>query len=278
MNAIQLFWKDARHFQLLYLGTFLGYGIWQLGWDMDIKKYLLIALTALITQIFGAYLTHKKDNGWKSALITTLGLCLLFKANAESTMILGAFLAIASKFVLKYEGKHIFNPANFGIIVTILLTQDAWISPGQWGSGTILLFLVGALGTMIIFKVGRIDISLGFLGALFLLQFSRTILYLNWGYDVLFQQFTSGSLLLFTFFMITDPMTTPNHKTARLIWSVLIALCSFILMNFPKFHACIVPDCFVTNITTTAPVWVLFIFSPLTILFDKVFKGSKFEW
>ena len=55
--------------------------------------------------------------------------------------VLASFIAIGSKFLLKYNGKHIFNPANIGIIATILITKNAWISPGQWGSNIILLFM-----------------------------------------------------------------------------------------------------------------------------------------
>lgn len=42
-------------------------------------------------------------------------------------------VAIASKFVFSFGEKHFFNPANFGIIFALLLTNNAWVSPGQWG-------------------------------------------------------------------------------------------------------------------------------------------------
>ena len=49
------------------------------------------------------------------------------------TMALAAFGAIASKFLFRVDSKHFFNPANLGIIIALTFTQDAWVSPGQWG-------------------------------------------------------------------------------------------------------------------------------------------------
>lgn len=256
--------EDARYYQILYLSTFLLYGIIALDWDADLPKYAIIFFTCVSTQIIASYFTNKNYGSVKSALITSLGLSLLFKSSSLWVLGLAAFLAIISKFIVKYKNKHFFNPANFGIIVTILLTQKAWISPGQWGSGAILVFLIGSLGTLIVLKVTRIDISLTFLGTLFCLQMYRTIFYLGWDFDVLIHQFSSGSLLLFTFFMITDPVSTPNAPVARIMWAVIIAIISFTLSNY-----------YFVNV---APVWTLFFISPFTPIFDKLFVGKKFEW
>ncbi len=261
---IKAFLKDARHYQILFLGTFLLYGTFILDWDTHWDHYIAIFSTALLTQYAGIKFLKLPTHSWKSAMISVLGLCLLLKANHWSICALAAFLAIASKFVLRVNGKHIFNPGNFGIVAVILLTGQAWISPGQWGSGAVLLFLVGILGSAVVHKVNRLDTSFAFIGSLMALQAWRNLVYQGWPFDYFVQQFTNGSLLLFTFFMITDPVTTPNHKTARIIWSVLIAALSFYLSNY-KF-------------VNGAPVWVLFFIAPLTPLFDKIFKASRFEW
>ena len=53
---------------------------------------------------------------------------------------------------------------------------------------------------------------------------------------------TNGALLLFTFFMITDPMTTPNHAKARIAWAVMVGLLTFALNHL-----------FILN--SGAPIW-----------------------
>jgi Na+-transporting NADH:ubiquinone oxidoreductase subunit NqrB len=263
-NIFTYFRSDARHYQILFLGTFLCYGIFVLNWDADLIKYASIFTTAIAVQLLGVWWVGGSYTSVKSALITSLSLCLLFKSNSYAVVSLATMLAIGSKFLLRYKGKHFFNPANFGIIATILLTQNAWISPGQWGSATVLLFLVGSLGTFVLYKVGRIDIGLAFLLTLLGLQFYRSILYLGWPLDFLMQQFTSGSLLLFSFFMITDPVSTPNHPKVRIFWAMLVAFISFVLTNYYFINA--------------APLWVLFFISPITPFFDKLFVAKRFVW
>ena len=256
--------RDARHFQIVYLGSFLVLGIWLLDWQNDLNKYALLILSALFVQFIGNSFVGYKKGAWKSALITALGLCLLCKTNNFETAILAAVIAIGSKFLIRYKGKHIFNPVNIGIIATIMLSGDAWVSPGQWGSHFLILFTLGILGFLVLKKVDRIDASLTFLLVFGGLQFTRSVLYLGWSPDVFFHQISSGTLVLFTFFMITDPMTTPNHRGARIVWVTGIAIASFILSNYMYVYA--------------APIWILFFFAPLTPLLDRWWKAEKFEW
>lgn len=256
--------NDARHFQIAYLGIFLILGVLFLNWNEDVMKYAVLISSALIFQQAGILFTKAKKGAWKSALITSLGLCLLCKTNGFPIAILASFIAISSKFLIRFKGKHIFNPVNIGIIATILLTNKAWISPGQWGSHLFLLFALGSLGFLVLKKVNRLDASITFLLVFGGLQYIRSVLFLGWSYDVFLHQIGSGTLLLFTFFMLTDPMTTPNHRGARIFWVVLIAISSFILSTYLYVYA--------------APIWILFFAAPLTPLFDYFWQAKKFEW
>lgn len=257
--------RDARHFQIVYLSLFLIYGIFQLGWDADLLRIGLVMGTCLAVQAAFIIGTGKGWHSLKSALISSLGLCLLFKANLFLTLVLGASLTIASKFLVRVDGKHVFNPVNFGLVVGMVVTGDAWVSPGQWGSNAVLLYFMGAAALLVLLKVGRIDTSLGFLLTFLGLEFVWTVLYLGWPLDHFLHLLTNGTLLLFTFFMITDPMTTPNHPRARILWAAMVAILTFVLAHV--FH-----------LQSAAPIWALFIISPLTIAFDKLLVRKKFEW
>lgn len=262
---IRFLQKDARHFQIVYLSLFLIYGIFQLGWDTNLLKIGLTIGTCLGIQAILSLWTGKSLHSLKSALISSLGLCLLFKANALETVAIAAVLTIGSKFLIKVNRKHIFNPVNFGIVMGMVLTGDAWVSPGQWGSSATMLYFMGAAALLVLLKVGRIDTSLTFLLSFCGMEFIRTVFFLGWPVDHFLHHLTNGTLLLFTFFMITDPMTTPNHSRARIIWSILVAGLTFTLSHL--FH-----------LQSASPIWALFIISPLTIVFDKVFAGEKYEW
>lgn len=264
LASIQRESSDPRYFQILYLGSFLLYGVSYLGWDTALPKYLALFGAAVATQLAFSYFTTKKYSSVKSALITALGLCLLLKTGSIETAVLAAVIAISTKFILKVKNKHIFNPANIGIVTAILLSNDAWVSPGQWGSSVVLWFLVGAAGLMMILKVGRMDTSITFLVVFGGLLFLRQVVYLGWETSVWLHQMSNGTLLLFAFFMITDPMTTPNHTYARIIWAGALGVALFIAANF--FYV------------QTAAVWLLFMISPFTPFFDRLFQAKKYAW
>lgn len=246
------------------LTVFLINGILFLGWAMDIKIFLAIVISGLIVQAVGIYLTGGSWQGMKSAWITVIGLCLLLKTTLIWVAILTAVLSIVVKFLIRADGKHFFNPSNFGIVVAILLTGEAWISPGQWGSGGLFIFLIGGAAMLITIKVKRLGTGIAFIATLFILEYARTVLYLGWGTDVLVHKFSSGALLLFTFFMITDPVTTPRHPWARLIWAAGVALLAFLMTHWFYLY--------------TAPLYALIILAPLTPIINRFFPAEKFRW
>lgn len=257
---------DPRDYQIVFLATFLGLGIMTRDWSIQPELIFTLLLTCCLTQLVATMLWKPAENPWlalKSALITGLGLSLLLRADRVSTMILAGSLAIASKFIFTSERKHWFNPANFGIIIALLLTPDAWVSPGQWGDDWWYLLLFIGTGSIILKRVGRWDTSVAFLGAYALLEAARNF-WLGWTWDVYTHKLMSGSLLLFTLFMITDPRSIPNAKFARIIWAISIAGLTFILRNY-----------FYIN---EAVFIALFSLSPLTILLDRIWQSPRFAW
>lgn len=234
---------------------------------------LVVLGTCLLTQWVAMFTFHyfqekqfnfnHANRSLKSALITTLGLCLLLRADHYSTMIIASSLAILSKFVFQVQSKHFFNPANFGIIAALILTPDAWVSPGQWGEDWWYCLLFAGTGGLVLKQVGRWDKTAAFLGMYALLEGMRN-LWLGWTLDVYLHRLMSGSLLLFALFMITDPRSIPNARISRLIWAICIAAFTFILRNY--------------FFVSTAVFWALFFISPLSIGLDLIWKSSRFSW
>jgi Na+-transporting NADH:ubiquinone oxidoreductase subunit NqrB len=266
--------KDARYFQIVFQTAFLLYGIFYLHWANEGMCFLYYAVACIVTQFTFELVRCKFSipagfwkiffNGCKSALITAFGLCLLLKTNLWYICILAGFISIAGKYIFHYRKKHLFNPSALGIVITILLTGNAWISPGQWGNDVVIIFGVCCLGFIVVTKVQKLDISIAFLSTYVVLLFARQILYLGWPVDFFIHSITTGSLLLFTFFMISDPKTAPDHKAARIIWAVLIGIISFYLTAFKFINA--------------APVWVLVLSAPLVPLLDTIFRAKRFHW
>ncbi len=272
----QLF-KDARYFQIIFQSIFLGYGILYLHWNAEWWLYSTYFGVSIATQFLCSIIFNKKIikifslDWWKklqmsipSALISSFGLSLLLKTNHWYIAALAAVISIASKYIIRINGKHIFNPSALGIVAVLYFTGDAWISPGQWGSNIVILFTVLCLGFIVTTKVQKLDVSLAFLGTFAALLFARQIIYLGWPMDFFIQSLSTGSLLLFAFFMITDPKTTPNHSIARIIWSMAVAAVAFYLTAFKFMNG--------------APMWVLVLAQPLVPVLDKLFKAKTFQW
>lgn len=255
---------DARHLQIIFLSTFLLFGLSFLDWQPDLDRYLVNVVVCLTTQAAFLALFNRPWLDLKSAAITSLSLSLLMQTQELYVAAIASILAIGSKFLLRYRGKHVFNPANFGIIVTILLTRNAWINTGQWGHSYLLVILLGICGLLVLNRVGRLDTGLVFLMVYSGLEFGKLVLYQGWEMDVYLHTLNSGTLWLFAFFMITDPVSTPNSPKARVIWAALIGLLSFGFTEVFYLYA--------------APIWALFCVSPFTAWFDRKFIYKPFKW
>ncbi|EKV01101.1 Na+-transporting NADH:ubiquinone oxidoreductase, subunit NqrB [Leptolyngbya sp. PCC 7375] len=267
--------KDARDYQILCLALFLVLGVAMRDWSLQPAIVATAIITALGSQGLCSWLmSHNSSSNqlqtispaefnWHSPLITALGLSLLLRTDHIATMALAASIAIASKFFFKVNDKHFFNPANLGIIAALTLTNDAWVSPGQWGDEIWYGLIFMGAGGMVLKRVGRWDTTGMFLASYALLEAVRN-LYLGWTWDVWAHRMMSGSLLLFALFMVTDPRSIPNARPARLLWALAIAVLTFVLRN--HFYL------------STAVFWALFALAPLTIMLDKLWESPRFEW
>jgi Na+-transporting NADH:ubiquinone oxidoreductase subunit NqrB len=219
---VRLSFADARIWQILSLGVLLSCGVGMLGFDQTPSRIAVILAAALVTQWACTRLLTSRPFDPLSPLITALSLCLLLRASSSGLLAAAAVLAIGSKFLLRIDGRHIFNPANFAIAALLLFTDQAWISPAQWGSHVWWAFLFACLAALVLSRARRGDVAIAFLLAHFAILLARA-LYLGDPLAIPARQMQSGALLLFTFFMITDPKTTPDRRGLRIVFAVLVA-------------------------------------------------------
>ena len=262
---------DPRAFQVIFQAIFLSYGILALNWTPDWSHYIITIVGCLLFQYLADSIKTKKwlsikdfDRWGFSVLISAMSLCLLLKTNHWYTSLFATFVTVGSKYLFRWNRKHIFNPSAAGIIAVLLFTNDAWLSPGQWGSNAVIFFGAVTLGIIVVTRVQKLDVSLAFLITYVGLLYWRQIYVLGWPLDYFGHSVSTGSLLLFTFFMISDPRTSPNHPLARIIWAVLIAAVAFYLAAFKwKYNTLI---------------WVLVAAAPLVPFLDWLFKSKSFSW
>lgn len=254
---------DPRHYQITVLSALLVYGVSVLDFGVTPGRTALILSSVLGCQFAGTKITGSRFE-WRSALISGLSLCLLCRTNAWWLAALAGFIAISSKFVLRWRGKHVFNPTNLALVVLMLTTNGAvWVSPGQWGSVVFFAFLLACLGGLVVMRAGRADVALTFLAAWVALLVGRS-LWLHEPMTIPLHRLQNGSLLLFAFFMISDPRTTPDSRAGRMLFAVLVAVGGW-WWQFRLFG-------------TNGLLWSLAACSVLTPLIDVLLPAKRFEW
>ena len=229
---------DARWFQIAFLGSFLALGALAREFALSPAQVVLTFASALLTQAAWQHALGLPDRshwrGYLSVLITALGISILVRADNLWAHPLLACLAMSSKFVLRAGPaacrSHILNPANFAAFAAWAWLPGAWLSPGQWGSATLAALWFVALGAIVTRRIGRLEVSLSFLAAWAALLAGR-LWWLGYTWDpgasMWLQQVSNGVVLLFAFFMISDPMTTPQQRSARMAYAVAVALGAF---------------------------------------------------
>ncbi len=254
--------RDVRWFQIAALAALLAWGIARLGFPVTPWQVALVVATAQATQWLGTKLARLPAFDFKSALISALGLAILFRAGHPGWLALGAALSIGSKFLVRLDGRHLFNPTTFGM-GALLLAGAGWISPGQWGTAAWVVALIVALGGMVVWRALRSETALVFLAARAALLVARS-LRVGEPMTIPLHRMESGALLMFAFFMISDPKTTPDRRAGRVLHAALVALAAH-LLQFKYF-------------SPHALVHGLLLCSPLVPLINRVLPGARHAW
>lgn len=255
---------DPRYEQIAILSALLGYGVLSLDFGISPAQGALTLGAAIATEWLGCRIRPVGRPGRRfhvaSPLITGLSLCLLLRVDDPVLAAIAATLAIASKFVLRIDGRHVVNPSALGLALVLAFSDRAWISSGQWGSVVLAAALVVCAGSHIVRRARRSDVTWTFAAATVGLVAARA-LWLGDPFEVAFHGLSSGALLLFTFFMISDPRTTPASRAGRVTFALTVAALAHAL-RFGFYEP-------------NAPIWALVACSPLLPLLDRWLPATE---
>ena len=188
---------------------------------------LALALAAcMASEALFSWFDRGKIVNLQSAYISGISLTLLTKPQGGALwpFALGGFLAISSKYVLRYRDNHLWNPTNFAITALLLAAPDRIsVLSHQFGNEVATNLVIWTFGLVIAARVGVLHITLTYVLSFLVLGVLRAGAL---GLPVLpeIAPITGPMYQLFVFFMITDPRTVVRGRRNQVVVAILIAL------------------------------------------------------
>ncbi len=222
----RLLLTDPRYYQMVTLSAVMLFGLARCDLQLQGLVCGAILCSVLVSERLAANLVSQRQFEWRSALITGLSLCLLLRTSVPWLAASTGALAIASKYLLRGPRGHLFNPSALALVAATSIFDQAWISPGQWGHSYNLCLLACGCGLIVVSRAARLDVSLALLLSYAALVAARAY-YLDDPLALVGHQLSNGSLLIFAFFMISDPRTTPATRAGRISFAMVVAILAY---------------------------------------------------
>ena len=228
-----------------------------LHFRVSVPQILAGILTCAVIEVVLTF-RHSRAFVWPaSAMLTGSGVALILRVvgtpldspwstDGWYVFAVVAGLSLLSKYVIRYRGSHVFNPSNVGLVVAFVVLGgsrveplDFWWGPlDGWMIAAYAVILIG--GLLITRRLHLLLMAAAFWLALAagvgLLAASGHCMTANWAFAPVcgadFERviLTSPEVLIFLLFMITDPKTVPASGVGRVVFGVLVAVASTLLI------------------------------------------------
>jgi Na+-translocating ferredoxin:NAD+ oxidoreductase RnfD subunit len=180
-------------------------------------------LTAIAAELALGRITHGRWVNPASAYITGISVGILVRSPFLWPYVFASLISIVSKYVLRYGGRHIWNPSNFGVSVVLFLAPaTVTLLSIQWGNTVWPMAIIWLLGFVIVWRVGRLHVSAAYVVSFFVFAFVRSAMTGN-PWQAAIAPITGPMYQLFIFFMVTDPKTAVRTRRGQVIVVVLVA-------------------------------------------------------
>lgn len=244
---------DKRYFAPLLITVVLVVGQVTFGFLESWSRTALAILSAIAIELVLGRLFAGKWPHLASAYISGISIGMLVRSPAFWPYALCSAISITSKYVLRVDRRHIWNPSNFGIVALLVLAADR-VAPlsVQWGNTFLPMIVVWCFGSVIIYSLGRLHITASYVAAFLVFSVVRASLTGHpWISEV--APLTGPMYQLFIFFMVTDPKTTVRPFWAQCLVAVLVAAVEAVFRLMQWVHA---------------PYYALFLVGPIANLIE----------
>jgi hypothetical protein len=249
--------RDARLHVAAVIITIHVLGQVELGFRVSVPQILAAILTCAVIEVAITFRAKRAFVWPASAMLTGSGVALILRLpdtppgdhwTTHGWWIYAgvAAFSLSTKYLIRYRGSHVFNPSNIGLVVVFIVFGSTRLEPLDfwWApltTGMILAYaVILAGGLLITARLGLLATAAAFwttlAAATAVLAASGHCMVARWafapvcGFDYWRVIVTSPEVLIFLFFMITDPKTVPSARGARVLFGAVVALTSTLLM------------------------------------------------
>lgn len=217
------------------------------------QKLLTAIVVALVTESVLHKVVTGKFRHLGSAYVSGISVGILVRSPLIWPFALCAAISIASKYVLRYKGRHLWNPTNFGVVALIIIASDsAAILSIQWGNNMWAMFVIWIIGLLSLWKINRLNIPLTYIISFIVFAWVRSV-YTGDAFLAEVAPLTGPMYQLFALFMMTDPKTTVKNRMGQNAVAFVIAFLELI---------------FRLNEFVYAPFYALFIIGPIALVIE----------
>ncbi len=226
---VRFFSKENRYLPPLFITLILVAGQAKFGLLESFSRTALAIATSMVLDLVFARLVIGKWPNLASAYITGISVGILIRSPAFWPYALCSALAITSKYVIRWRGRHLFNPSNLAISAMLILIPEYVAALSiQWGNDVWPLIIVWILGAFITWRVRRFHITLTYLISFIGFSALRSVI-VGDSFLAEVAPITGPMYQLFIFFMITDPRTTVKSMRGQCLVAFLVAAMEMIL-------------------------------------------------
>ncbi|MDX1931989.1 MAG: hypothetical protein SFU56_05235 [Capsulimonadales bacterium] len=208
-------------------------------------EYTAMAILAsILTEIVCGKLVTGKIPHLASAYVTGISAGILIRSPEWWPYVIAGMLATSSKYVIRVNGRHLWNPSNLAIVILLLVAPETVATLSiQWGNYLLPMVIVWILGSVIIYNLKRFHICATYVFFFFVFAFLRSLVSGNgFSLNAFYSEIapiTGPMYQLYVFFMITDPKTTLHTKKGQMLVAFLIAATESALRMWAPVHIAI---------------------------------------
>jgi len=251
---------DNRFLPPILITTILVVAHFTFGILETYEKMALAIGAAIGAEMLFGRLTYGTWPHPASAYITGISVGILIRSPFIWPYAFASVISILSKYVLRLDGRHLWNPSNFGIEALVFLAPDTvTLLSIQWGNNLWPMAVIWTLGFIIVWRVGKLHVSAAYVAAFVVFAFVRSAI-TGTPWPATIAPITGPMYQLFIFFMVTDPKVAVSSTRGQVITVVAVA---FVEMLFRL------------NEVIYAPLYALFFVGPAALLIERTLSRRQ---